>query len=91
MMLNRVVLPAPFGPMMEKTDARRDRQAHVFERMHAAEGDRQVFGREDGHARLAASTVMPACCQSRSPRVGTIPARRKIMTAMTMRPSTMCS
>ena len=64
--------------------ARRDRQAHIIDGMHAAEGDRQVFGREDGHARLAAKFSAFAT-------VGTMPARRKIMTAMTMRPSTMCS
>src|SRR4029077_6024870 len=63
-------------------EAGRDRQAHIIDRMHPAEGDRQVFGREDGHARLAASALVS---------VGTMPARRKIMTAMTMRPSTMCS
>ena len=82
MMLNSVVLPAPFGPMMENTRPGATAQAHVVDRMHAAEGDRQVFGREDGHARLAASAFVS---------VGTMPARRKIMTAMTMRPSTMCS
>ena len=62
--------------------ARRHRQAHVVDRVHAAEGDRQVLGGEDAHGRLAANAVA---------MVGTMPARRKIITPMTMRPSTMCS
>ena len=59
-----------------------DRQAHIVDGMHAAERDRQVLGGQDGHPRLAVNA--PA-------KVGTMPARRKIITPMMMRPSTICS
>ncbi len=62
--------------------ARLDRQAHVVDGLHAAEGDRQVLGGQDGHARLADNALASA---------GTMPARRKIITPMMIRPSTMCS
>ncbi len=64
-----------------KDEAGRDCQAHVFDRVHAAEGDREVLGNED-HARLKSSARAS---------VGTMPARKKTITAMTMRPSAMCS
>src|SRR5262245_43374905 len=69
-----------------RTDDREDetgcnRHAHVIDRTHAAEGDRQVFGNED-HARLKESALA---------NVGTMPARKKIITSMTIRPSAICS
>ena len=82
MRLNSVVLPAPFGPMIEKTWPGATAKIHVVDGVHAAEGNRQVLGGEDGHARLAASALAS---------VGTMPARRKIMSTITIRPSTMCS
>ena len=69
-----------------RTDDREDetgrhRQAHVIDRTHAAEGDRQVLGNKN-HARLKESALA---------NVGTMPARKKIITSMTMRPSAICS
>ena len=75
-------LAGAVGSDDRKDDARRDRQVDVIDGVHAAEGDRQVFGGENGHARLAADAPASA---------GTMPARRKIIIAMTMRPSAMCS
>src|SRR5260221_13634315 len=64
-----------------KDEAGRDCQAHVFDRVHAAEGDREVLGNED-HARLKSSARAS---------VGTMLTRKKTITAMTMRPRAMCS
>src|SRR5262249_52752226 len=64
-----------------KDEAGRDRQAYVIDRVHAAEGDREMLGNED-HARLKSSALAS---------VGTMPARKKIITAMPMRPRVRCS
>src|SRR5437667_214027 len=64
-------LAGAVGADDRKDEAGRDCQAHVFDRVHAAEGNREVLGNED-HARLKSSARAS---------VGTMPARKKIITA----------
>ena len=72
-------LSGAVGADDRKHEARGDGQAHVIDRTHAAEGDRQMLD-DEYHARPSARA-----------RVGTMPARKKIITAIMMRPSAMCS
>ena len=47
--LKIVVLPAPFGPMMEKTSPALDREADGVDGADAAEIDRDVLGAKQAH------------------------------------------
>ena len=80
--LNNVVLPAPFGPMIAKISAVIDREGHAVDGAHAAEIDAQILRGQHGHDDLRAN---------RAARPGTMPARRKIMNTIMIRPSAMCS
>src|SRR5947208_3352707 len=60
-------LAGAVGADDRKDEAGRDCQAHVFDRVHAAEGNLEVLGNED-HARLKSSARAS---------VGTMPARKK--------------
>ena len=44
-----VVLPAPFGPMMENTSPWFDREADPFDGANAAEADADVLGTKQAH------------------------------------------
>ena len=84
MMLNKVVLPAPFGPMMENT------RPGATARLTSSSACTPPNAIDRCSV---ASMVMRASPPDQRARVsvGTMPARRKIMTAITIRPSTMCS
>ena len=81
--MNNVVLPAPFGPMIDRICAGTGREAHAVDGLHAAEGDADIRCFEDGHER--------AFRRSRLERLGTMPLRMKIIATMMMRPSRRCS
>ena len=82
MRLNSVVLPAPFGPMIEKTWPGSIARLTSSTARTPPKETAQVLGGQNAHARLAGSALA---------RAGTMPARRKIMKPITIRPSTMCS
>ena len=80
--LNSVVLPAPFGPITAKMSPGSDREADLVERGQPAERDAELVDREHAHADLRRSSAASD---------GTMPAGRKIMNTIMIRPSTMCS
>ena len=64
---NSVDLPAPFGPMMQRSSARRHVEADVVGRDHAAEPLGQPLGGEGGACRHPQRPVNAAAIVARQP------------------------